>query len=79
MTLIIVSTKQINEQHKARRCGKVNATTEKTVLTEEQRTESDRVVAAFELIPADAREKALYFLEGMAAAASAMAQPKVTA
>ena len=55
-----------------------NATTDKTVLTEDQRTENDRVIAAFELIPADAREKALYFLEGMAAAASAAIQPKVS-
>lgn len=56
-----------------------NATVEKTVLTEDQRTENDRVIAAFELIPADAREKALYFLEGMAAAAaSAAVQPKVS-
>lgn len=55
-----------------------NATTEQTVLTEDQRTENDRVIAAFELIPADAREKALFFLEGMAAAASAAVQPKVS-
>lgn len=55
-----------------------NATVEKTVLTDEQRTETDRVLTAFELIPADAREKAIYFLEGMAAAASAAITPKVS-
>lgn len=55
-----------------------NATVEKTVLTDEQRTETDRVLTAFELIPADAREKAIFFLEGMAAAASAAITPKVS-
>ena len=57
---------------------RMNATVEKTVLTDEQRTETDRVLTAFELIPADAREKAIYFLEGMAAAASAAITPKVS-
>ena len=67
-----------NKDKQKRRCGMTNATTDKTVLTEDQRTENDRVIAVFELIPADAREKALYFLEGMAAAASAAITPKVS-
>ena len=53
--------------------------TEKTVLTDEQRAKADKAMATFEMIPAECKDKALYFLEGMAAAASAMTQPKVTA
>ena len=57
----------------------MNATTEKTVLTDEQRAKADKAMATFEMIPAECKDKALYFLEGMAAAASAITQPKVTA
>lgn len=56
----------------------MNATSEKTVLTDEQRAKADKAMATFEMIPAECKDKALYFLEGMAAAASVAITPKVS-
>lgn len=50
----------------------MNKTTEKTTtLSEEKREETKRLLAAFDMIPSKLdREKAVIFLEGMAAASA---------